>query len=1226
MRRGLIAFAALNGTLVLPCLSHAGQIVAATSWNFYAAHWNTICSTPNWSPPMAAVFGEFYYTGDTIPWRRFIDFRVKGVLPPEPTGWQASATCSWDGPDVRDWMKRVDLPTGDNLPLCPSGYADFSTYTCATLCPEGMEYDAGGECKKSAKKIADQAGVKCPSTKWPISISSGNKYLFELDFEARDVGFDRHYNSVLSRFDFIESINSQNELGFGWSSSAFSRIVSNPLNPDVVWVTRAEGNISSFRRQGNTWLPEEPTRNSLAEIRGADNQRVGWRYVDVARGKVDFYNGAGKLSAIGARDGGRVELVYSDGTDGALSGRGGFVHDLNGMETASVLPAGRLIRLEGVLGGRLNIAWDANGRVKSVSSSDGIKAVIKYTANSDLESIGSVDGDWKRYFYGGGGGLLQGRFLNGVDVGGSPFSSYRYDQFGRAIGEELAGQVDSASLEYSLSPKGFVAQTTVLDALGAHRTYQFSDTYGSSKLTAVNQPAGAGCDASVAAYSYDSNALVREEVKFDGTKICYENDPTARLEKVRLEGVSSSVQCPPTLAGVSISAGQRRVSSQWHPLWPLKTVEASPLKITRWIFNGMPDPTAGDAIARCAPSDAYVYDNVPIAVLCKRVEQATTDGTGALGSGASTTGPRRIWSYTWNRHGQMLTADGPRTDVADVTTYEYYPDTTANWTKGDLKSITNALGHVWQFTRYDAAGRLLSMTDPNGVVTTQTWHPRGWLTSRSVFYATELWAYAPTGLLTEYTPPNGNYLPYTYEYDGAHRLKAITDPVGQRIEYTLDRAGNVEQVDLLDRDGTLARQSRIEHDKLGRPWKRRDAAGNVTEFQHDALGRLNRLIDARSEVTEYRWDALGRLEEILHPRPAALGSEPGPQVQTTQTHDGQDRLTAQVAPNNARTAFTVDGLGNIEQERSSDRGTLTYTYDEAGNVTRRTDDLQRVTEYDWDALDRPVEIRYFPPSASEPGEVVRYTWDTGCVYGRGRLCRVTDGSGTTDYGYSALGGVAVSERRNEGGSVAMGEFFRDAQGRVLYTTDATGFRAYPTRTGDGNIAWLDFEDGRTGDFLPATVTFHTYDGAGQITGARLGEWGSELGFYSAYDLDGRTTESILSVNLPTMTANWTLIYAPVGESVEASVTLGPEEVRGTLLMCRYANHNMPCEGGNLLGQIEVNGGGDYALRSSDALPLGIHSASVRFIGTAPFTNRYLLVQRPIFIGVPPTSLVDDLLH
>ncbi|MDC7286065.1 RHS repeat protein, partial [Bifidobacterium thermophilum] len=68
----------------------------------------------------------------------------------------------------------------------------------------------------------------------------------------------------------------------------------------------------------------------------------------------------------------------------------------------------------------------------------------------------------------------------------------------------------------------------------------------------------------------------------------------------------------------------------------------------------------------------------------------------------------------------MLTANGPRTDVADITTYEYYPDTTANWTKGDLKTLTNALGQVWSFTQYDAAGRLLSMTDPNGIVTTQT--------------------------------------------------------------------------------------------------------------------------------------------------------------------------------------------------------------------------------------------------------------------------------------------------------------------------------------------------------------------------------------------------------------------------------------------------------------------------------------------------------------------------
>jgi hypothetical protein len=158
------------------------------------------------------------------------------------------------------------------------------------------------------------------------------------------------------------------------------------------------------------------------------------------------------------------------------------------------------------------------------------------------------------------------------------------------------------------------------------------------------------------------------------------------------------------------------------------------------------------------------------------------------------------------------------------------------------------------------------------------------------------------------------------------------------------------------------------------------------------------------------------------------------------------------------------------------------------------------------------------------------------------------------------------------------------------------------------------------------MTLHTYDAAGQITGAVFGPWGGQLGYFHTYDLDGRPTERVLASYVPVMGATWVSIYAPVGESVEVSVTLRPDEIRGTLLMCRDANHNDPCEGEALLGQVSVDGAGTYALQSIDGLALGIHSASLRFVGAPPFTNRYLPAQRPIFIGIPPTSLVDDLLH
>ncbi len=44
----------------------------------------------------------------------------------------------------------------------------------------------------------------------------------------------------------------------------------------------------------------------------------------------------------------------------------------------------------------------------------------------------------------------------------------------------------------------------------------------------------------------------------------------------------------------------------------------------------------------------------------------------------------RNWSYTYNSLGLLETADGPRTDVQDVTTYGYDA-------QGHLTSVTNAV-------------------------------------------------------------------------------------------------------------------------------------------------------------------------------------------------------------------------------------------------------------------------------------------------------------------------------------------------------------------------------------------------------------------------------------------------------------------------------------------------------------------------------------------------------
>ena len=61
----------------------------------------------------------------------------------------------------------------------------------------------------------------------------------------------------------------------------------------------------------------------------------------------------------------------------------------------------------------------------------------------------------------------------------------------------------------------------------------------------------------------------------------------------------------------------------------------------------------------------------------------------------------------------MLTVDGPRTDVSDVTTYTYYSCTTGAQC-GQVQTLTDAAGHVWTYNTYNLYGQPLKITDPNG--------------------------------------------------------------------------------------------------------------------------------------------------------------------------------------------------------------------------------------------------------------------------------------------------------------------------------------------------------------------------------------------------------------------------------------------------------------------------------------------------------------------------------
>jgi len=560
-----------------------------------------------------------------------------------------------------------------------------------------------------------------------------------------------------------------------------SVLVTPIASVSTVEATRDDGNTAYFTKttgQSN-WLSESDSQNRLDEIKDINGVRIGWTQYVANNDETEQYSAKGKLQSITKRNGLIQTIVYSDGTDGVASGSGGFVLDANGTQTAALLRAGLPLRVVDSYGRHIQFGYDVINRL--VKLVDAAANVIFYSydpANNNLLSITYPDGKLKQYLYNESaytsGTSLPNALTGIVDENGIRFVTYTYDANGRAI-DEFFPIANNSVNHYQLQFDASGLQSTVTDPLGTARTYNFTNVLGVLKLTGQSQPGGAGCGASASAVTYDPNGNVASRTDFNGTKTTFSYDLSRNLETSRTEAFGTPQA--------------RTTTTSWHPTYRLPTMVSEPLRKTTYAYDGTGN-------------------------LLSKSEHSTTDTTGSQGHSAPVTGTPRTWTYTYNQYGQVLSATGPRTDVADITTYSYDAAT------GNLLTITNAAGQTTTLSNYDANGRVGQISDANGTTTDLTYHVRGWLTSKRITAAgggngqTTSYSYDGVGQLTQVTLPDNASI--TYTYDDAHRLTTIADSLGNQITYTLDAMGNRISEQVKDPQGTLARQTTRIYDALNR--------------------------------------------------------------------------------------------------------------------------------------------------------------------------------------------------------------------------------------------------------------------------------------------------------------------------------------------------------------------------------------------------------------------------
>lgn len=423
--------------------------------------------------------------------------------------------------------------------------------------------------------------------------------------------------------------------------------------------------------------------------------------------------------------------------------------------------------------------------------------------------------------------------------------------------------------------------------------------------------------------------------------------------------------------------------------------------------------------------------------------------------------------------------------------------------------------------------------DDSGMVT-QTLDPRGYTSSTSYqcgnslpYQATNALGQVTTysydcnsGAITSVKDPNDSAngrAGTTYQYEaGAGRVQSISYPDGGQTTYSYPSSRETDTAVIATPNPTVYSQDIA--DDFGRPYQHIQA-GVSTETTYDTNGRTSCTTNPHSSGSSPTdgstcptiYDGLDRPKSQTQPDGSTLTwSYSGNVVTSTdeaghswqRTSDAFGRLTKVIEPNGVETdysyngltstvsqkgvgsetarpdrVFTKDSLGRTISVNAPENGTTTYGYDGNGNLTLKVDPRGSDVHYDYDALNRLLNITYgWQPT---PNRHFVYDQSTGWAGAQ------TNTIGRLSGAYTDPGTYPVQDysRSDE-------LFSYDAMGRTISIAAAfpseAGHAAHESRmTYDlaGNMTSLTYPDGRT-------VT-QSFDGASNLQSVVFDNWNGQ---------------------------------------------------------------------------------------------------------------------------------------
>lgn len=702
-------------------------------------------------------------------------------------------------------------------------------------------------------------------------------------------------------------------------------------------------------------------------------------------------------------------------------------------------------------GESLTLGYNAYNQMIKATDHTGRFWTYTYNGYSNLTQLLEPDGVYHTYHYEAPSNPY---LLTGISIGrsatpssGERYVTWSYDSSDRAVSNYFTAGLKRFDIAYD----GITGDRVVTDAVGNQSTYKTRTSFGRGFVDGVVGPGFASCGFADSGVERDANMNVIGRTAF------------GRLTQFGNFDAKGQY-------GFMVEAAGKPEVRQTNYLYDPRFVD-KPTQISR------PSVVPGQTKLTQLEYDAS-----------GNLIHEVTNGYRPDGAVVS----RSITFQYAGPYGQLSQIDGPRTEVADITRFEYHATTKR------LMRVTDPNGVVLRNNiTYTPTGQIATEGRPNGLRVTYAYYP-GTDQLKSISESgpgttrTASWIYNDRRWVASLTFSDGinSDLATYFDYNAAGDLIQVSS-ANAKIVYTLDNAGNRTRESYM---GTAAGNTE-------KRWVKRtfDAYGRVkalinpdnqTLFDLHPDGTLTSVTNGRNYTTTNTYDDFKRLTQTL---------DPG-QIVTAFEYDNQDRPIRITDGNQASTDQVFDDLGNLVRLQSPDSGTAVFEHDAAGDVTRVVDALGQVTTYIYDAGNRVLTLDRI---GAADDDVYKYD---ACVNGAGELCSVNNGIGdVSGYEYDPMGRIV--KQTTNAGTVSYGY---NAANQVVEITYPSQRKVLYRRDSSGQIIAVIAVDGGSPFPLATGITHLPY---GPAISWRYGNGLTEVRQYDlqyrplSYDASGRSTVS-----------------------------------------------------------------------------------------------------------------------